>query len=71
MMHGGGKSDFAIVAEKPANKARKAAAETSAGGGRSGVGGAKGGGPRGIRTSTARTGLALSTMLLPFLRCDP
>ena len=30
MMHGGGKSDFAIVAMKPANKAEPSAAERSA-----------------------------------------
>ena len=30
MMHGGGKSDFAIVAMKPANKAEQPAAERSA-----------------------------------------
>jgi hypothetical protein len=30
MMHGGGKSDFAIVAVKPANKAEQPAAERSA-----------------------------------------
>ena len=40
MMHGREKSDLVIVAMKPANKARKA----HCGGGRSGVGGAKGGG---------------------------
>ena len=40
MMHGCEKSDLVIVAMKPANKARKA----HRGGGRSGVGGAKGGG---------------------------
>ena len=28
MMHGCGKSDFAIVAEKPANKAEQSAAES-------------------------------------------
>ena len=39
MMHGHEKSDLAIVAGKPANKARKSAGP----GGRSGVGGAKGG----------------------------
>jgi hypothetical protein len=40
MMHGREKSDLVIVAMKPANKARKA----HCGGGRSGVGEAKGGG---------------------------
>src|SRR4051794_2314600 len=40
MMHGHEKSDLVIVAVKPTNKARKALC----GGGRSGVGGAKGGG---------------------------
>jgi hypothetical protein len=44
MMHGREKSDLVIVAMKPANKAKKPLAEASAGGGRSGVGGAKGGG---------------------------
>src|SRR5205823_2624566 len=43
MMHGDEKSDLAIVAMKPANKAKKSTAEASAGGGRSGAGGAKGG----------------------------
>ena len=47
MMHGCGKSDFAIVAEKPANKAEQSAAESVE--------------PRaetkGMRTSKARTGL--------------
>ena len=42
MMHGCEKSDLVIVARKPANKAKKPTAEASAGGGRSGVGGAKG-----------------------------
>jgi hypothetical protein len=40
MMHGHEKSDLVIVAMKPANKAKN----TPCGGGRSGVGGAKGGG---------------------------
>ena len=40
MMHGHEKSDLVIVAMKPANKARK----VPRGDGRSGVGGAKGGG---------------------------
>ena len=40
MMHGHEKSDLVIVALKPANKAK----EAYCGGGRSGVGGAKGGG---------------------------
>ena len=44
MMHGHEKSDLVIVAMKPANKAKEPTAEASAGGGRSGVGGAKGGG---------------------------
>ena len=44
MMHGRGKSDLAIVAVKPANKAKKAHCGDVCGGGRSGVGGAKGGG---------------------------
>ena len=44
MMHGHEKSDLVIVAVKPANKARKAPCGGVCGGGRSGVGGAKGGG---------------------------
>src|SRR5262249_33935582 len=44
MMHGHEKSDLVIVAMKPANKAKKAPCGGVGGGGRSGVGGAKGGG---------------------------
>jgi hypothetical protein len=44
MMHGHEKSDLVIVAVKPANKAKKALCGGVCGGGRSGVGGAKGGG---------------------------
>src|ERR1700716_204296 len=44
MRHGGEKSDLAIVAVKPANKAKEAHCGGICGGGRSGVGGAKGGG---------------------------
>ena len=44
MMHGHEKSDLVIVAMKPANKAKKALCGGICGGGRSGVGGAKGGG---------------------------
>jgi len=44
MMHGHEKSDPAIVAVKPANKAKEAHRGGICGGGRSGVGGAKGGG---------------------------
>src|SRR5262245_30199399 len=44
MMHGHEKSDLVIVAMKPANKAEKAHCGGICGGGRSGVGGAKGGG---------------------------
>src|SRR4029078_3988712 len=44
MMHGQEKSDLVIVAVKPTNKARKAPCGGVCGGGRSGVGGAKGGG---------------------------
>ena len=47
MMHGREKSDSAIVAGK---------ADEQSGPDRSGAGGAKGGGPRGMRTSEARTG---------------
>ena len=57
MMHGHEKSDLVIVAVKPTNKARKAPCGGVCRGGRSGVGGAKGGGQGGIRTSKARTGL--------------
>src|SRR5215475_13622387 len=44
MMHGHEKSDLVTVAMKPANKAREAHRGGVCGGGRSGVGGAKGGG---------------------------
>src|SRR5712672_1414050 len=44
MMHGREKSDLAIVAVKPANKAKQAHCGGICGGGRSGAGGAKGGG---------------------------
>jgi hypothetical protein len=44
MMDGHKKSDLVIVAVKPANKAKKAHCGGICGGGRSGVGGAKGGG---------------------------
>jgi hypothetical protein len=44
MMHGHDKSDLVIVAMKPANKAKKAPCGGICAGGRSGVGGAKGGG---------------------------
>ena len=44
MMHGHEKSDLAIVVMKPANKAKEAHRGGICGGGRSGVGGAKGGG---------------------------
>jgi hypothetical protein len=44
MMPGHEKSDLVIVAMKPANKAKKAPCGGVCGGGRSGVGGAKGGG---------------------------
>ena len=44
MMHGREKSDLVIVAVKPTNKAKKAHCGGVCGGGRSGVGGAKGGG---------------------------
>ena len=43
-MYGHEKSDLAIVAVKPTNKAKKAPCGGVCGGGRSGVGGAKGGG---------------------------
>ena len=44
MMHGHEKSDLVIVAVKPANKAKKAHCGGVCRGGRSGGGGAKGGG---------------------------
>jgi hypothetical protein len=44
MMYGHEKSDSAIVAGKPTNKAKEAYCGGVCGGGRSGVGGAKGGG---------------------------
>jgi hypothetical protein len=44
MKHGREKSDLVIVAMKPANKAKEAHCGGVCGGGRSGVGGAKGGG---------------------------
>ena len=44
MMNGHEKSDLVIVAMKPANKAKKATCGGVCGGGRSGVGGVKGGG---------------------------
>ena len=44
MMHGHEKSDLVVVAMKPANKAKEAHCGGVCGGGRSGVGGAKGGG---------------------------
>ena len=44
VMHGHEKSDLVIVAMKPANKAKKAPSGGICAGGRSGVGGAKGGG---------------------------
>ena len=43
MMDGYENSDLAIVAMKPANKAKEAHCGSICGGGRSGVGGAKGG----------------------------
>ena len=55
MMHGHEKSDLVIVAMKPANKAKEAHCGGVCGGERSGVV-SEGRGPRGIRTSTTRTG---------------
>ena len=57
MMHGHEKSDLAIVAMKPANKAREAHCGGVCGGGRSGVGGAKGGDQGEYAPAQARTGL--------------
>ena len=55
MMHGHEKSDLVIVAVKPTNKARKAPCGGVCGGGRSGVGGAKGGGQGEYAPAEART----------------
>ena len=56
MMHGREKSDLVIVAMKPANKAKEAHCGGVCGGGRSGVGGAKGGGQGEYAPAQARTG---------------
>ena len=56
MMHGHEKSDLVIVAVKLANKAKEAHCGGVCGGERSGVRWSEGRGPRGIRTSTTRTG---------------
>ena len=55
MMHGRGKSDLAIVAMKPANKANEPTAEASTGA--SAAEPVERRGARGMRTSKARTGL--------------
>src|SRR5262245_35604868 len=59
MMHGHEKSDLVIVAMKPANKAKKAPCGGVCGGGRSGVGGAKGGGQPYWTQSQGRVSKAL------------
>ena len=56
MMHGREKSDLAIVAMKPANKANEPTAEASTGQTQRSRW-SEGRGPRGMRTSKARTGL--------------
>ena len=56
MMHGREKSDLAIVAMKPANKANEPTAEASTGATQRSRW-SEGRGPRGMRTSKARTGL--------------
>src|SRR5215813_11794724 len=56
MMHGREKSDLAIVAMKPANKANEPAAEHLQGQTQRSRW-SEGRGPRGMRTSKARTGL--------------
>ena len=55
MMHGHEKSDPAIVAVKPANKAKKSTAEASAGK-VAAERGSEGRGPREMRASKARAG---------------
>ena len=55
MMHGHEKSDLVIVAVKPTNKARKALRSVAGDPQRSWW--SEGRGPRGMRTSKARTGL--------------
>jgi hypothetical protein len=57
MMHGHEKSHPVIVAMKPANKAKELAAEASAGA-KPRSRWSEGWGPRGMRTSKARTGLS-------------
>src|SRR6266567_4306070 len=56
MMHGREKSDLAIVAMKPANKANEPTAEASTGA-NAAEPVERRAGPRGMRTSKARTGL--------------
>ena len=56
MMHGHEKSDPAIVAVKPANKAEQPAVEQSAAGRTQRSRWSQGRGPRGMRTSKARAG---------------
>ena len=55
MMHGREKSDLVIVAMKPANKAKEAHCGGVCGGDAA-ESWSEGRGPRGIRTSTTRTG---------------
>ena len=57
MMHGHEKSDLVIVAVKPANKAKEARCGGVCGGESQRSRWSEGRGPRGIRTSKARTGL--------------
>ena len=56
-MHGHEKSDSVIVAEKPANKAREATAEASAGVNAAELAQPRAERPREMRTSKARAGL--------------
>jgi hypothetical protein len=56
-MHGHEKSDPVIVAMKPANKAKELTAEASAGA-NAAESVERRAGPRGMRTSKARTGLS-------------
>jgi hypothetical protein len=57
MMHGHEKSDLVIVAMKPANKAKKAPPAEASAGAVAAVSVERRAGPRGMRTSKARTGL--------------
>jgi len=78
MMHGREKSDLVIVAMKPANKAKEAHRGGICRGGRSGVGGAKGGGQGECAQqstywtlSQARVSKALARIRQPFAVTHP